>query len=71
MSYPSWRYHRELEARIVYSKEEDEALGAGWADSPAKFQIKDDASEGHGRPASEPLSEVLAKEDKPKKRGKR
>lgn len=35
--YPSWRYHATEEARIVKSAEEDDALGPGWADTPAAF----------------------------------
>jgi hypothetical protein len=37
--YPSWRYHAELEARIVYSAEEDAALGDGWCHSPADIVV--------------------------------
>jgi hypothetical protein len=33
--YPSWRYHRDLPARIVRDEAEDKALGPAWADSPA------------------------------------
>jgi len=34
-AYPAWRYHRTLEPRIVKDPGEDEALGPGWASSPA------------------------------------
>jgi hypothetical protein len=37
IAFPSWRYHRELPARIVASAEEDAALGEEWADTPAAF----------------------------------
>jgi hypothetical protein len=33
--YPTWRYHAELPPRVVYSEEQDNALGSGWFDSPA------------------------------------
>ena len=36
--YPSWRYHRTEAAKIVHSEEEDQALGEGWADTPAAFE---------------------------------
>ena len=32
--YPSYRYHKGLEPRIVWSAEEDAALGEGWQDLP-------------------------------------
>lgn len=35
--YPSWRYHRTEPARIVNDPAEEEALGAGWTDTPAAF----------------------------------
>ena len=35
--YPSWRYHKTEPAQIVYSLEEDNALGTEWADTPAAF----------------------------------
>jgi|GEM_PF-6793916 len=35
--YPSWRYHRTEPAQIVDTPEADEALGEGWADTPAAF----------------------------------
>jgi hypothetical protein len=37
IAFPCWRYHRTLPARIVYSAEEEKALGEGWADTPAAF----------------------------------
>ena len=51
--FPSWRYHREQEAKLVYNEEQDLALGKGWAHSPAEFEeIKDDKSSalGEGMP---------------------
>lgn len=38
--YPSWRYHKTLEPKIVHSEEHDEELGSGWADSPAAHEEK-------------------------------
>lgn len=43
-AYPVWRYHQEQcpDGKVVYSKAEDQKLGAGWVDSPAKFtQLKE------------------------------
>lgn len=37
--YPSWRYNGSGDSIVVYSPEEDEALGLGWEDSPGKFGI--------------------------------
>ena len=39
--YPSWRYHRTEKPRLVKNTAEDQALGRGWEDTPAKF--KDEA----------------------------
>lgn len=36
--YPKWKYHRAEQAQIVESPAEEEALGPGWADSPAEFE---------------------------------
>lgn len=38
MSYPKWKYHAKLEAKIVHSEDEEKALGKEWAESPAEFQ---------------------------------
>lgn len=34
-AFPKWKYHADQGARVVESKEAEEALGAGWVDSPA------------------------------------
>jgi hypothetical protein len=38
--YPSWRYHKSQEPRLVQNAEEDAKLGKEWADSPAAFEEK-------------------------------
>ncbi len=38
--YPSVRYHATEEPRTVNNPEEDEALGEGWASSPADHGIE-------------------------------
>lgn len=43
--FPSWRYHRTLDPRIVADPLEDEALGEGWADTPAAFLIPEEEAE--------------------------
>lgn len=35
MSYPKWKYHAEKAPVVVASKDEEQALGSSWADSPA------------------------------------
>lgn len=62
MSYPRWRYHQEKEARIVYSAEQDAALGQGWVDSPADFKpIEAPAPIGAAVPATESHIELTKK----------
>lgn len=52
--YPSWRYASGDRTCIVESIEEDEALGEGWYDSPAKIPDPDDD------PAKEDASHIEA-----------
>lgn len=47
--FPSWRYHRTEPARIVNDPLELDALGEGWADTPAAF----DAAEPIAPPPAE------------------
>lgn len=57
--YPSFRYHKNLEPKVVCSQAEDQALGNDWADSPAVFlELTEERPEGQGRPAD---LEVLPK----------
>lgn len=35
VEYPKWKYHFVKEAKIVSSKDAEDALGADWVDSPA------------------------------------
>jgi hypothetical protein len=35
--YPKWLYHADGRSVIVNSREEAEALGDGWAETPAAF----------------------------------
>lgn len=44
MIFPTWRYHKTLEPRIVHSKEELDALGSSWVDNPAAFEKVEQAS---------------------------
>ena len=39
MEYPKWKYHAEIEARIVQSEAEEKALGSDWGNSPADFGV--------------------------------
>lgn len=36
--YPAFRYHRTKEPVVIHSPEAEEALGEGWANTPAAFQ---------------------------------
>lgn len=46
-TYPVWRFHKTKlpDGKIVYSEAEDEALGPGWVDSPAKFDVEEEKSD--------------------------
>jgi hypothetical protein len=39
MSYPKFLYHRDYEPLLVKTEEQEKKLGAGWEDSPAKFDV--------------------------------
>ncbi len=58
IQFPSWRYHRDGRAVIVNDPAEDEALGAGWADSPAAFTAEAAIAV---EPATEPESKKRRK----------
>lgn len=45
IKFPSWRFHRTEPARIVNDPIEEEALGDGWADTPAAFADDDEPAE--------------------------
>lgn len=55
--FPKWKYHAEYAAETVEDKEEEEALGEGWFDTPAE------ATQGAEAPAytEEERLELLAK----------
>lgn len=40
MSFPRWRFHKDLrpEGMIVTSEAQNAQLGEGWVDSPAEFE---------------------------------
>jgi hypothetical protein len=40
-AYPKWKYHLTLEACVVNSRDEEKALGAGWADRPDLVKTMD------------------------------
>jgi hypothetical protein len=46
VAFPCWRYHRTEEARIVDNLAELEALGEGWADTPAAFAVEETIVDG-------------------------
>jgi hypothetical protein len=34
IEFPKWKYHAELDAQVVHSKEAEHGLGEGWLDLP-------------------------------------
>jgi hypothetical protein len=82
IEFPKWKYHKDGKAQLVKSAEEEEALGPGWADSPAAFQTKpapmvdEQEAEALRRRVREevappPLSEEPGEEEKPKDKKKK
>lgn len=47
---PSWKYHANLEPKLVKSEAEDAALGPEWADSPAAFDPASPQYRGEAKP---------------------
>ena len=45
--YPAWKYHATKEPRVVYSEEEDMALGKDWSNVPFKHPEKEKARSAH------------------------
>lgn len=81
MSYPKWIYSKELEAKIVYSKEEHEAH-KGWEEAPfAKPEKQDetpqepktdqDSAQEAPKTYKEHMSDWVSKEEKKKPRNKK
>lgn len=67
IKWPRWRYHKELkpEGKIVHSAAENEALGAGWVDSPTQFETDPAEPLEQEAPAAEaPVEPVIAEEMK-------
>ncbi len=66
-TYPIWRYHSCQSPRIVYSKEQDHALGPDWHDSPADIAPgpqSDEAADENVAAVESKAPEVLAQSDK-------
>ena len=55
-TFPTWRHHATLEPRIFKTREELEAAGPGWLDSPDRFLGIDD-------PVPEEVREELPPQD--------
>lgn len=49
IEYPKWIYHKTEPAKIVQSKEEHEAQGTGWKETPAAFDKKSDETSGESK----------------------
>lgn len=68
--YPSWRYHKSLEPRIVRSAEEDQLLGSEWKDSPARFEeepvVVSEVSNPQPSAPADPVSPPVGAEDQKK-----
>lgn len=76
MHFPSWRYHRTLEPRIVRDAAEDAALGEGWADTPAAFAEPEPVEDPTDLPDDLPGGVPMVIEGefqpvKPKRKGKK
>ena len=68
--YPSVRYSKAGDTRIVNSSIEDEALGTDWADTPAAFYTEAqraaaDNPKGKVSPKAAAVAKAMQEEDKP------
>lgn len=69
--YPTWRYHKDHEPRLIKDREELEALGSGWVDNPGKVDLKPEAkAEKKPEPAPAPEPKPAAKKKAAKKKKK-
>lgn len=55
--YPSWRYHKTLEPKLIHSEEQEEK---GWSDVP--FEQKEEVKLEKAQPASEAQEEAQESE---------
>lgn len=60
--FPSWRYHKELEPKLIHDEKQDALLGVEWKHSPADFESKSEEP----KDAEAPIEE---KKPKLKKKG--
>lgn len=44
IEYPKWLYHADGRSVVVNDREEEAALGEGWADTPAAFPAREPKS---------------------------
>lgn len=80
--YPAFRYHRTKAPVVIHSPEAEEALGEGWANTPAAFQIEEAVDttilDKYMQPQAEAMgkaleasliamADVLAADEKPKR----
>jgi hypothetical protein len=69
-SYPKWIFHKELPARIVYSKEQHSVFGEEWQESPAAFVEKEKVPKNIEDMALDELQELAIKAGVSKKKVK-
>lgn len=61
--YPSWRYHKSGDAKIIKSEAEDLALDKGWKNSPADHaEVEEKLPEGGGEKQPEDFDKMTVKD---------